>query len=1601
MKKYYTISLCVFFTVLGYGASAQPIEDDNWFTFKDKLFGYNVPGSSKTPEIRKLFTNNSDFYVAGRISDIDGKFVSCIGKYNSNTKTWSDLDSGVGFYPNTASPTVRDFAVMPNGDVYIGDGSYDDAGGPRGYLNYNVQITPGFGAKFSGTSWSPYPNPALNGRLVVTEKGELYLFHNRIYKWSGSSFQEVSNENTYYYYQDGYGQELLKTKGDYIYFRASDSLDENQNWIKIFDTKTNKITKVSLRGSNGTSSWSPNAFAVDDIGNIYLGGKFTRIIDVYTDNIAKWDAKEQKWSGLGLGLNSDVYSLEIGINGELYAGGAFTKSGEKNLSHVAVWDGSSWDSLGSGIDASVLFIEIDKYGRVYCGGDFTKAGGKISPFLARWDKESLLNKPKLVVNTTDDRFDRSCDNDHCSLRDAIYVANRKKDKDTITFDINNGGEAIIELDSAMTEIVNPVSIDGTTQPGYDLKPLIRIDGNKIFNYANGFIIKSGYSEIKGLSITRFKGNGLFLYENGYNEIYSNFIGIDKNMTAGLGNKAGGINISLKSSHNKIGDVENKWNQIYGGVVISDTSENRGNRIVNNTIEIPLDKITNYPIRVPIDLGNDGPSCYCWDGCGLINNGIAPPRVLKLDKTSVEGMTKPMALVEVYVAEELGDKNGRYFARKVFPTANGYANGEGHFKIPIEFQNFTDEFRLVLSATDTEGNTSELSQAIRPVVFLPGVGGSWLDANDGTELWLPDGGTDETQNNNLFRMSLLPNGTSKEKVTSTKILENVGVGLTKTVFYGHILSWLGGNGGYHDSPNDSIMNDIWRFPYDFRLDLEGRADDLRKMIGRATSNNNKYAKSCEVDILSHSMGGVIASLYLKKYSDESKDKVNRFITLGTPYLGATKAMGVHLRGYLFGLDEQPIYGTGFDVRWDKMIEMARNMTASYALMPTRKYWEASSQFEPEEYLMPDIYGDPIVGYDATRQFLGAPRYSEYYTPTEPFGLGRNINLLDREDKNVHKDLVEDWRSWNQPPQIFRLLGKVRVSDQPGKYRSTPIFWFLNPRFSTDIKISNIPEGIRRFETGDESRTIIYRSFLQPALGDGDETVPLSSASIGHFGSVSKADFSGVDESIWIEEFELYPCTHTGLAEEDCSSGGVKIFDRIREILKSSSTINSKVVIPAASENKQEILYITASAPVAVSIFDSKNNHTGPTDKLKLNKIEYGLKGVGYWNNTFGTTVMLPDLDDYKVVVESPFADAEVQFIKLMSQPNDKLANAFYQDQKLTTVSKLIYEYKPSSQSPNAPIFLDTDGNGSVDKTIETAAVFESSSSVPAIPIPRPFAFDIGLFISEANTSKPIKITLPNTGGPSWNWTLIKYPAWVQPDKLTGTSPSEINAMVSFKDFQPGLHSDTLLIELKNQGYTAVYPIEVKVNVYSNEEVVKIEITPDFMELKTDSQFQFTGSALNQMGQKINSTITWEASGGTISQSGLYTAGGSQGVFNVIARGGSAADTIQILIDNREEIDDNPEQNEEIQRPHIKIYPNPFESYAKVRLNLDKEYAVKLKIFDLLGTEIKSLELTSVNIGNHDYLFDMQDIAIGTYVCRVEFSDLLTNIKVTKSRMMVKM
>lgn len=147
----------------------------------------------------------------------------------------------------------------------------------------------------------------------------------------------------------------------------------------------------------------------------------------------------------------------------------------------------------------------------------------------------------VVTNTDDDGVG--------SLRTALTCANTNTDvTDTITFNIAGTGPHVITPASQLPGIIDPVVLNGSSQPGNAAvctaaiaeRPAYQIvlDGDNGNFDGLRFLSGSDSSTVKGLNIRNFRQYGMEIDESSGHTIHCNFIGTDETGTTAESNSSG-------------------------------------------------------------------------------------------------------------------------------------------------------------------------------------------------------------------------------------------------------------------------------------------------------------------------------------------------------------------------------------------------------------------------------------------------------------------------------------------------------------------------------------------------------------------------------------------------------------------------------------------------------------------------------------------------------------------------------------------------------------------------------------------------------------------------------------------------------------------------------------------------------------------------------------------------------------------------------------------------------------------------------------------------------------------------------------------------------
>src|SRR6056297_2497514 len=256
-----------------------------------------------------------------------------------------------------------------------------------------------------------------------------------------------------------------------------------------------------------------------------------------------------------------------------------------------------------------------------------------------------------------------------SLRQAMTLSEFSPQPAIIQFNIPGDLPHTISPESPLPTLVKPVTINGTSQPGYfdgtfEPTPVIEISGLNAGS-ASGITIIGGNTLIQALAINQFTGNGIDISQNGGNQIINNFIGTTISGDAAASNGASGVFINNVPNNEVVGNL------ISGnttGVFLQEAGAT-GNLILENFIGMDLTgsssisnsgdgiRLGNGPndndISDNLISGNGANGIYIFD---FLDNGTSSNRVTGNIIGTNEAVTDRLPNQRDGIRIEQSDKN---------------------------------------------------------------------------------------------------------------------------------------------------------------------------------------------------------------------------------------------------------------------------------------------------------------------------------------------------------------------------------------------------------------------------------------------------------------------------------------------------------------------------------------------------------------------------------------------------------------------------------------------------------------------------------------------------------------------------------------------------------------------------------------------------------------------------------------------------------------------------------------------------------------------------------------------------------------------------------
>lgn len=267
------------------------------------------------------------------------------------------------------------------------------------------------------------------------------------------------------------------------------------------------------------------------------------------------------------------------------------------------------------------------------------------------------------------------------------------------------------------------------------------------------------------------------------------------------------------------------------------------------------------------------------------------------------------------------------------TPNTITMSNGSWTGTTSISMFGNNVTLTATGGGESGTSNAFNLKKKPVIIVPGVISSYLNKNVSglPEVW-PNVGEMIFSGEDSYLDDLKMDEFGEPLIASLMRPTDIFRNLSGNDIFQSLITELTSNGGYVENSN------LFVYPYDWRRDINwiasGSPYPLSESL-RAKIQEVKDSTGAEqVDIIAHSMGGLIVKDYIKHSGANSIDK---FIDIATPHLGAPDS-AINL---LYGSDLNfSKWGIPF-LNKLKVKEISQNFPSIYELLPSRNYFDASS------------------------------------------------------------------------------------------------------------------------------------------------------------------------------------------------------------------------------------------------------------------------------------------------------------------------------------------------------------------------------------------------------------------------------------------------------------------------------------------------------------------------------------------------------------------------------------------------------------------------------------------------------------------------------------
>ena len=573
-----------------------------------------------------------------------------------------------------------------------------------------------------------------------------------------------------------------------------------------------------------------------------------------------------------------------------------------------------------------------------------------------------------------------------------------------------------------------------------------------------------------------------------------------------------------------------------------------------------------------------------------------------------------------------------------------------------FYEVTDPDDLVFTFGDVAADIIDTEESNCPIIIVPGVMGSqlydsrmdliWVDyGRIGNPFYRLDSHMAMDQYLKVKNYNYGTNG-REDPINQAELAigsrEYGATGIYKDLVDGIIEEFTDADG--------SCTRSVYFFSYDFRKSNDDNSAELNSFISDVLHCNQGYSR---VDIVAHSMGGLVVSDYV---SDWGSSSIRKVITCGTPYEGAPKLVNSVLT-------TKVLDGTGTNLALWALGGLTKATKASFPaiaeLAPTERYFLKNS-LEFKRY----------TGKTWTSPFTYVKNYqtlslSEYQTINSIiFGV---TNMFDA--MSFHEGILSS--------EGYNLLASLS-----------------NSYFIVGINQKTI-SGIT-YEVGSKLSDTKVVDVTYETKGDG--TVPYDSSTM-----IEKL------ESLPAERFIKINTTHAGVAGKSGESNAGVALGKILDIL--ADRMNAPTTDDLINEG---YIVVKIACPVDVTVEYNGETICSDPENLRMNT-SYGV--LDFLGEEMEIKTMCLDIHDYNIVLngtgdgtmdytirffnEEGVLEAEYEFNEVSVTPSTIITTGSDRNNIVLNVDK---DGDGSTDSVLVPGVCE--GNGTLIKNGDSSLTFDS-------------------------------------------------------------------------------------------------------------------------------------------------------------------------------------------------------------------------------------------------------------------------------------------------------